>query len=110
MQKNDQTLQNHSTSNQNLESLIGQISSILTERTARTLISNNITNPKEHVKAIKLKSGKEIGEPQSGMAESSKEASREEVAEPHMKTSKQGEAKQPKDKSKQRRASKTKKF
>nr|XP_023872628.1 uncharacterized protein LOC111985214 [Quercus suber] len=42
---------------------IGQLSSMLTERTAGTLPSNTVTNPKEHVKAISLRSGRTYEEP-----------------------------------------------
>ena len=42
---------------------IGQLSSMLTERTAGTLPSNTVTNPKEHVKAISLRSGRIYEEP-----------------------------------------------
>ena len=42
---------------------IGQLSSMLIERTVGTLPSNTITNPKEHVKAISLRSGRTYEEP-----------------------------------------------
>ena len=42
---------------------IGQLSSMLTERTAGTLSSNTVTNPKEHVKAISLRSERTYEEP-----------------------------------------------
>ena len=56
-------IQNNSTSIRNLEVQIGQLSSMLTKRTARTLPSNTVTNPKEHVKAISLGGGRTYEEP-----------------------------------------------
>nr|XP_023870464.1 uncharacterized protein LOC111983048 [Quercus suber] len=63
MQKIDVAIQNNSASIRNLEVQIGQLSSMLTERTTGTLPSNTITNPKEHVKAISLRSGQTYEEP-----------------------------------------------
>ena len=56
-------IQNNSASICNLEVQIGQLLSMLTERTVGTLPSNTITNPKEHVKAISLRSGRTYEEP-----------------------------------------------
>ncbi|XP_075640377.1 uncharacterized protein LOC142612142 [Castanea sativa] len=63
MNKTDVAIQNNSASIRNLEVQIGQLSSMLTERTAGTLPSNTVTNPKEHVKAISLRSGWTYEEP-----------------------------------------------
>ena len=63
IQKTDVVIQNNSASIRNLEVQIGQLLSMLTERTVGTLPSNTITNPKEHVKAILLRSGRTYEEP-----------------------------------------------
>ena len=63
IQKTDVVIQNNSASIRNLEVQIGQLSSMLTERIARTLLSNTVTNPKEHVNAISLRSGQTYKEP-----------------------------------------------
>ena len=63
IQKTDVVIQNNSASICNLEVQIGQLSSMLTERPAGTLPSNTITNPKEHVKAISLRSGRTYEKP-----------------------------------------------
>ena len=56
-------IQNNLASICTLEVQIGQLSSMLIERTAGTLPSNIVTNPKEHVKAILLRSGRTYEEP-----------------------------------------------
>ena len=63
IQKTDVVIQNNSASIRNLVVQIGQLSSMLTERIARTLLSNTVTNPKEHVNAISLRSGQTYKEP-----------------------------------------------
>ncbi|XP_050277918.1 uncharacterized protein LOC126719404 [Quercus robur] len=63
IQKTDVVIQNNSASIRNLEVQIGQLSSMLTERTAGTLPSNIVTNPKEYLKAISLRSGRTYEEP-----------------------------------------------
>ena len=63
MQKTDMAIQNNSALIRNLEVQIDQLSSMLTERTIGTLPSNTVTNPKEHVKAISLRSGRTYKEP-----------------------------------------------
>ena len=63
-------IQNNSASICTLEVQIGQLSSMLTKRTARTLLSNTVTNPKEHAKAISLRSGQRYEEPKVKEAES----------------------------------------
>ena len=44
----------------NLEHQVGKISKFLTERTQGALPSNTERNPREHAKAITLRSGKEL--------------------------------------------------
>nr|XP_023876781.1 uncharacterized protein LOC111989228 [Quercus suber] len=56
--KTNVVIQNNLASICNLEVQISQLSSMLTERTTGTLPSNTVTNLKEHVKAISLKSGR----------------------------------------------------
>ena len=56
-------IQNNSASIRNLEVQIGQLLSMLTERTVGTLPSNTVTNLKEHVKEISLRSGRIYEEP-----------------------------------------------
>ena len=63
MQKTNVVIQKNSASIHNFEVQIGQLSSMLKERTAGTLPSNTVTNPKEHVKAISLRSGRTYEEP-----------------------------------------------
>ncbi|XP_030963798.1 uncharacterized protein LOC115984958 [Quercus lobata] len=63
IQKTDVVIQNNSASIRNLEVQIGQLSSMLTNRTAGTLPSNTVTNPKEQAKAISLRSGRTYEEP-----------------------------------------------
>ena len=47
----------------NLEIEVGQIADMLANRGPGTLPSNIEENPREHVQAISLRSGKEIEEP-----------------------------------------------
>ena len=61
--KTDVAIQNNSSSIHNLEVQIGQLSSMLTERTAGTFPSNTVTSLKEHVNAISLRSGQTYEEP-----------------------------------------------
>ena len=68
-QKVDVAIQNNSASIRNLEVQIGQLSSMLTKRTVGTLLSNIVTNPKEHAKAISLRSGQTYEEPKVKEAE-----------------------------------------
>ena len=69
-QKTEVAIQNNSTSIRNLEVQIGQFSSMLTERTIGTLLNNTVANPKEHAKAISLRSGQTYEEPKVKEAES----------------------------------------
>ena len=60
MTKTEQQLQNQAASIRNLEAQVGQIANTLTERAQGALPSNTETNPREHVKAITLRSGTQI--------------------------------------------------
>ncbi|KAL5569930.1 hypothetical protein UlMin_026505 [Ulmus minor] len=51
---------NQGASIRNLEHQVGEISKLLTERTQGALPSNTERNPREHAKAITLRSGKEL--------------------------------------------------
>ena len=53
----------HSSSIHNLEVQIGQIANALTSRNQGNLPSNAETNPREQVKAISLRSGKNLAQP-----------------------------------------------
>ena len=72
-----------------------QLSSMLTERTIGTLPSNTVTNPKEHVKAISLRSGRTYEEPKVIDAKQDEavdnEESKMEEAESEMKELEQAE-------------------
>ena len=70
MQKTDMAIQNNSALIRNLEVQIDQLSSMLIERTVGTLSSNTVTNPKDHAKAISLRSGQTYEEPKVKEAES----------------------------------------
>ncbi|KAJ4715540.1 Retrotransposon gag protein [Melia azedarach] len=67
MTKTEMTLQNQTASIRNLEVQVGQLASMMTERQQGSLLSNTETNPKEQVKAIPLRSGKQLKEPQGKM-------------------------------------------
>ncbi|KAJ4724584.1 DNA-directed DNA polymerase [Melia azedarach] len=67
MTKTETTLQNQAASIRNLEMQVGQLTSMMTERQQGSLPSNTETNPKEQVKAITLRSGKQLEEPQGKM-------------------------------------------
>lgn len=54
--------QNQQVSIKNLEQYVGQIATALSYRTQGTLPSNIETNPKEHVKAITIRSGVQFPE------------------------------------------------
>lgn len=63
MQSNDLTLQNHLTAIHNLEVKVGQPANTLTKRMVGThLPSNTITNSKEQVNALSLRSEREVGQ------------------------------------------------
>ena len=57
----------------NLEHQVGKISKLLTERTQGALPSNTKTNPKEHVNAITLRSGKELEQSKEAEQQANKE-------------------------------------
>nr|XP_023894290.1 uncharacterized protein LOC112006229 [Quercus suber] len=107
-QKTDEAIQNNSASIRNLKVQIGQLSSMLTERTTGTLPSNTVTNPKEHVKAISLRSGRTYEEPKVTNAKQNEDVDNEESkmkeAESEMK-----EVEQAKKTKENERASKSKK-
>src|SRR5262249_5431755 len=52
--------QNQDASIKNLETQVGQLAKLMSERAQGTLPSDTELNPKEHVKAISLRSGKEV--------------------------------------------------
>ena len=54
------TLRNQQTSLQNIENQVGQIAKVLAERPPGSLRSNTKTNPREHMKTITLRNGREI--------------------------------------------------
>ena len=53
-------MRNHEASIHNLETQVGQIAKILSERNPGSLLENTETNLKEHVNAVVLRSGKEL--------------------------------------------------
>ncbi|XP_048228900.1 uncharacterized protein LOC125369783 [Ricinus communis] len=59
-QQTDSALRNQQASIQNLESQIGQISKMLSKRPQGSLPSTTESNPREHCKAITLRSGKQL--------------------------------------------------
>ena len=58
--KTEQTFQNQAASIRNLEAQVGQIANTLAEKVQGALPSTTETNPREHVKAITLRSGKQV--------------------------------------------------
>ena len=54
---------NQDASIRNIKNQLGQISKQLAERPQGSLPSDTIPNPREHVKAITLRSGKSLAEP-----------------------------------------------
>ena len=63
MQQNEARFQVNEATLKNLETHVGQIADMLANRGSETLPSNTEKNPKEHVQAISLRSGREIEEP-----------------------------------------------
>ena len=51
-------LQNYEASMHNLETQIGQLANLVADRAQGSLPSNTERNPREHVKAVTLRSGK----------------------------------------------------
>ena len=60
LENQDTTLRNHEASIHNLETQVGQIAKLLSERSQGSLPGNTEPNPREHVKAVTLRSGKEL--------------------------------------------------
>ena len=84
-QATDAALRNHEASIHNLETQVGQIAKLLSERPQGSLPGNTEPNPKEQVKAVTLRSGKEMqsgkgGEPVTTKA-SEGDSTKERVAE-----------------------------
>ena len=65
----DAHLKNNEASIRNIEIQLGQISKQLSERPQGSLPSNTVTNPREQVNAITLRSGKELVEPEKPIKE-----------------------------------------
>ena len=63
MQQSEARFQANETTMKNLETQVGQIADILANRGPGTLPSNTEKNPREHVKAVSLRSGRELEEP-----------------------------------------------
>ncbi|KAK8935660.1 hypothetical protein KSP39_PZI013348 [Platanthera zijinensis] len=63
MQTTDVAFRNQEGSIRNLENQIGQLARMVSERQQGTLPGNTETNPKEHARAIQLRSGKELQDP-----------------------------------------------
>ena len=64
---------NQGASIRNLEHQVGEISKLLTERTEGALPSFTETNPKEHIKTITLRSGKELEQSKEAEQQANKE-------------------------------------
>ncbi|KAJ4720877.1 DNA-directed DNA polymerase [Melia azedarach] len=73
MIRTETTLQNQAAFIRNLEVQVGQLASMMTERHQGSLPSNTETNPREHVNAITLQSGKKLEEPKDKMKEQKRE-------------------------------------
>ena len=58
--KFDQIVKNHASSIHNIEVQMGQLANSVAQRNQGNLPSNTETNPREQLKAITLRSGKEI--------------------------------------------------
>ena len=58
----ESSLRNQQPSLQNLENQIGQLAKMISERQQGGLPSNTESNPREHVKAITLRSGKQLAD------------------------------------------------
>ncbi|XP_024024429.1 uncharacterized protein LOC112092450 [Morus notabilis] len=63
-------VQNQEASIQNLKVQIGQLANLVSRRTQGSLPSNTEKNPKEQVKAMALRSGKQLDEPTTKVTES----------------------------------------
>ncbi|KAG9449960.1 hypothetical protein H6P81_009925 [Aristolochia fimbriata] len=71
-QAQEASLKNQEASIRNLEIQMGQLANAITGRNQGTLPSNSKTNPKEHIKAITLRSGKVLEEQQKTQVEEDK--------------------------------------
>ena len=91
MQSADTRFQNTKASIKNLETQIGQLAKMLSDRTQGTLPSNTETNPREHVKAIALRSGKELEEVQPKKLAENDEAIQEKQEEKKIESEKERE-------------------
>ena len=60
LKNQDTALRNHEASIHNLETQVGQIAKLLSERPPGSLPGNTETNPREHLKAVTLRSGREL--------------------------------------------------
>ena len=60
------TLQRHDASIHKLETMIGQLANIVANKQHGSLLSNTERNPREEVKAITLRTRKELREPEFG--------------------------------------------
>ena len=58
--KFDKIAKNHASSIHNIEVRLGQLANIVAQRNQGSLLSNTEINPREQVKAITFRSGKEI--------------------------------------------------
>ena len=65
LQNHETTLQSQLASLKNLEVQVVQIANMLNSRQLGTLPSKIEVNPREHVNAIMLRSGKELNEPEA---------------------------------------------
>ena len=63
-EKYDQMFKHHSSSIDNIELQLGQLANVVATRAQGHLPSNTKVNPKEQVKTITLRSGRELLEPQ----------------------------------------------
>ena len=78
-------IQAHDTLFQTIESQLGQIVNILSDRNQGALPSNTEKNPREHIKAISLRSGKLLADSEKLEKEAEKEEPDEETKEKEKK-------------------------
>ncbi|XP_019240668.1 PREDICTED: uncharacterized protein LOC109220665 [Nicotiana attenuata] len=65
----DEKMESQNTSLKNLEIQLSQLAALVSEKIQGPLPSNTEKNPREHLKAITLRSGKELDEPYAGKQE-----------------------------------------
>ena len=70
-QNTETALKNQQASIQQLKNQIGQLAKMISERAPGSLPSNTEPNPKEHVKAVTLKNGKVLTEPEKKLPQES---------------------------------------